>query len=126
MIQKILDFASKPQVQQLLAFILQKVFLLIQIHYFLAFPYGCKVIQKIIQNKLLPMNAALTAPILQNAVTLSECQFGNYIIQSLLKRSDFPEKSLLIDRLLNAVIHLSKNKFASNVIEKCLSLLTGA
>ncbi|KAK6139731.1 hypothetical protein DH2020_026524 [Rehmannia glutinosa] len=71
-------------------------------------PYGCRVIQFIVDE------------ILDSVCSLAQDQYGNYVTQHVLERGKPHERSQIIEKLAGSIVQLSQHKFASNVVEKCL------
>uniref|UniRef100_A0A8B9L931 Pumilio homolog 1 n=1 Tax=Astyanax mexicanus TaxID=7994 RepID=A0A8B9L931_ASTMX len=95
-------------------------------------PYGCRVIQRILEHCL----PEQTLPILeelhqhteqlvqvQNTLVSSvKCdQYGNYVIQHVLEHGRAEDKSKIVSEIRGNVLGLSQHKFASNVVEKCVT-----
>ncbi|OAG31327.1 pumilio RNA-binding family [Nematocida displodere] len=80
--------------------------------------YGCRVIQRIFENSKGCSEAIDT--IINNAKTLVEDQYGNYVIQHILEKGTDAHKKKIIADLADKVAEHSTHKFASNVMEKCV------
>ncbi|KAF3970750.1 hypothetical protein CMV_005575 [Castanea mollissima] len=90
-------------------------------------PYGCRVIQRILEHCHDPK----TQQIMMDEILLSVCmlaqdQYGNYVVQHVLEHGKPHERSSIITKLTGQIVQMSQQKFASNVIEKCLSFGTAA
>ncbi|KAK4803838.1 hypothetical protein SAY86_003655 [Trapa natans] len=93
---------------------------------------GCTVLSQIINNVPDPiingsewMNHMLVIQaIAQNAKRLAYDQFGNYPMQSLLGRRNPYINTIILNQLKGEFYQLSSNKFGSNVVEKCLLMVT--
>lgn len=85
-----------------------------------AHPYGCRVIQRVLEY----CNPAHTEPILsevlRNASHLTRDQYGNYVIQHVLNRENPAQVSHIVKCVKGNMLSLSQHKFASNVVERCL------
>jgi hypothetical protein len=57
--------------------------------------------------------------LLQQAIPLSKCQFGNYVMQHIVTKCK-EERRQVFDTFLMHVQELSTNKYASNVMEKAI------
>ncbi|OQR88901.1 hypothetical protein THRCLA_10036 [Thraustotheca clavata] len=83
-------------------------------------PYGCRVIQRVLEN----CSEAQMAPILKEihdcCCLLVEDQYGNYVIQHVLEHGQPCERAMVINKVYPDIVRFSYHKFASNVIEKCL------
>ncbi|GAB2212480.1 hypothetical protein Droror1_Dr00020450 [Drosera rotundifolia] len=85
-------------------------------------PYGCRVIQRILEHCLDPK----TQQVVMDEIMLSVCmlaqdQYGNYVVQHVLEHGKPHERSAIISKLTGKIVLMSQQKFASNVIEKCLT-----
>lgn len=111
-------------------------------------PYGCRVIQRILEHCTAEQTAPILAELHAHTDQLIQDQFGNYVIQHVLGEYFFlivfevffdewflfvclehgkPEdKSQLISSVRGKVLALSQHKFASNVVEKCVTHATRA
>ena len=87
-------------------------------------PFGCRVIQKILESS--PENkvwickpwiysfkvAPMLRKLMNKAIECCQCQYGNYIMQHLLERGPQAEKDMLLEILKKNFVKLSMNKFA--------------
>ncbi|KAH6827231.1 hypothetical protein C2S53_000751 [Perilla frutescens var. hirtella] len=88
-------------------------------------PYGCRVIQRVLEHCGSPKTQTLVMnEILQYVCMLAQDQYGNYVIQHVLEHGKPSERSAIITQLIGKIVEMSQQKFASNVIEKCLSFGT--
>lgn len=84
-------------------------------------PYGCRVLQRILEHCMEEKKTAALDEISKSHKTLLDDQYGNYVIQHVLqfgRQSD--RQSILGIVVENGLLTLSKQKFASNVVEKLL------
>ena len=84
-------------------------------------PYGCRVLQRILEHCVEEKKTAALDEISKCHKTLLDDQYGNYVIQHVLqfgRQSD--RESILHIVVENGLLSLSKQKFASNVVEKLL------
>lgn len=84
-------------------------------------PYGCRVLQRILEHCIEPKKSRALDEISKCHKTLLDDQYGNYVIQHVLqfgRRSD--RDSVLEIVVENGLLLLSRQKFASNVVEKLL------
>lgn len=84
-------------------------------------PYGCRVLQRILEHCVETKKTAALDEISKCHKTLLDDQYGNYVIQHVLqfgRQSD--RESILHIVVENGLLSLSKQKFASNVVEKLL------
>ncbi|XP_042044040.1 pumilio homolog 1-like [Salvia splendens] len=85
-------------------------------------PYGCRVIQRVLEHCDSPKTQAVVMEEIMNSVCmLAQDQYGNYVIQHVLGHGKPSERSAIIHQLIGKIVEMSQQKFASNVIEKCLS-----
>ncbi|XP_049822940.1 pumilio homolog 2-like isoform X2 [Aethina tumida] len=89
-------------------------------------PYGCRVIQRILEHCTPEQTAPILAELHQHTDQLIQDQFGNYVIQHVLEHGKPEDKSQLINNVRGKVLVLSQHKFASNVVEKCVTHATRA
>ncbi|KAK9904800.1 hypothetical protein WJX75_002758 [Coccomyxa subellipsoidea] len=90
-------------------------------------PYGCRVVQRILEKcTLTDYKHRLVETVTENALELSKDTYGNYVIQHSLAYGTFDQKVEIIHRLQSHIVELSTHKFASNVVEKCLEYGTRA
>ncbi|CAH9094252.1 unnamed protein product [Cuscuta europaea] len=87
-----------------------------------AHPYGCRVIQRVLEHCKDPQTQSkVMEEILASVSTLAQDQYGNYVIQHVLEHGKPHERSIIIQELAGKIVHMSQQKFASNVVEKCLT-----
>jgi len=93
-------------------------------------PYGCRVIQRLLEccstdphchQKLMP----LLNEILQHVLLLSRDQYGNYVIQHVLSHGPSQARSSIVEYVCQNMLQMSKHKFSSNVVEKCFMYALG-
>lgn len=83
--------------------------------------YGCRVIQRILENCEEQQTKLIIDFILADISILTKDQFGNYVIQHILEQGKTQEdKNRIVKSIKGKVIEMSNHKFASNVVEKCL------
>ncbi|XP_047313825.1 pumilio homolog 1-like [Impatiens glandulifera] len=84
-------------------------------------PYGCRVIQRILEHCKDPMTQSkVMVEILGSVSMLAQDQYGNYVVQHVLEQGNDSERSTIIRELAVNIVQMSQQKFASNVVEKCL------
>ncbi|XP_039041530.1 pumilio homolog 2-like isoform X2 [Hibiscus syriacus] len=87
-----------------------------------AHPYGCRVIQRILEHCKDPKTQSkVMDEILGSVSLLAQDQYGNYVIQHVLEHGKPHERSIIIKELAGKIVQMSRQKFASNVVEKCLT-----
>ncbi|KAF5744585.1 Pumilio 2 isoform 1 [Tripterygium wilfordii] len=85
-------------------------------------PYGCRVIQRILEHCEDPgTQSKVMDEILGSVSMLAQDQYGNYVVQHVLEHGKSHERSAIIKELAGKIVQMSQQKFASNVVEKCLA-----
>ncbi|GAB2299777.1 hypothetical protein Dimus_033832 [Dionaea muscipula] len=85
-------------------------------------PYGCRVIQRILEHCHDPKTQHIVMDeIMQAVCMLAQDQYGNYVVQHVLEHGKPHERAAIITKLTGKIVQMSQQKFASNVIEKCLT-----
>ncbi|KAK6234890.1 hypothetical protein SCA6_010227 [Theobroma cacao] len=85
-------------------------------------PYGCRVIQRILEHCKDPKTQSkVMDEILGSVSMLAQDQYGNYVVQHVLEHGKPHERSIIIKELAGKIVQMSQQKFASNVVEKCLT-----
>uniref|UniRef100_A0A2P2MFU7 Uncharacterized protein MANES_01G170300 n=1 Tax=Rhizophora mucronata TaxID=61149 RepID=A0A2P2MFU7_RHIMU len=85
-------------------------------------PYGCRVIQRILEHCKDPKTQSKVMDEILVAVSmLAQDQYGNYVVQHVLEHGKPHERSAIIKELAGKIVQMSQQKFASNVVEKCLT-----
>ncbi|KAK4791541.1 hypothetical protein SAY86_031954 [Trapa natans] len=86
-------------------------------------PYGCRVIQRVLEQCKDPKTQEKVMDEILGAVSLlAQDQYGNYVIQQhVLEHGKPGERSSIIEELAGKIVQMSQQKFASNVVEKCLT-----
>lgn len=82
--------------------------------------HGCCVLQRCIDHASGEQKAWLIRQISNNAFTLVQDPFGNYVVQYILDLNESVFTEPLVAMFQGRVSQLSRQKFSSNVIEKCL------
>lgn len=82
--------------------------------------YGCRVIQKFLENSKGDKLKLILKRLLEMVVPLCKCQFGNYIMQYIVEHGPVEEKNAVLATVKGNFIALSLDKFASNVVEKAI------
>lgn len=84
-------------------------------------PYGCRVLQRILEHCPEPKKSDALDEIKKCHKTLLDDQYGNYVIQHVLQFGRSSDRDSLLDIVVaNGLLILSRQKFASNVVEKLL------
>ncbi|XP_038992752.1 pumilio homolog 2-like [Hibiscus syriacus] len=85
-------------------------------------PYGCRVIQRILEHCMDPKTQnKVMDEILGSVSMLAQDQYGNYVVQHVLEHGKPHEQSIIIKELAGKIVQIRQQKFASNVVEKCLT-----
>ncbi|KAL4571090.1 hypothetical protein LXL04_017840 [Taraxacum kok-saghyz] len=85
-------------------------------------PYGCRVIQRVLEHCEDPKTQSKVMDEILNCVSmLAQDQYGNYVVQHVLEHGKPNERSIIIQELAGKIVQMSQQKFASNVVEKCLT-----
>ncbi|KAL5082539.1 hypothetical protein RYX36_010960 [Vicia faba] len=85
-------------------------------------PYGCRVIQRVLEHCEDPSTQQKVMDEILGAVSmLAQDQYGNYVVQHVLEHGKPHERSTIIKELAGNIVQMSQQKFASNVVEKCLT-----
>lgn len=82
--------------------------------------YGCRVIQKFLENNKGDKLKLILKKLLDMVVPLCKCQFGNYIMQYIVEKGPNEEKNAVLSIVKDNFVSLSLDKFASNVVEKTI------
>jgi len=84
-------------------------------------PYGCRVLQRILEHCVERQKSAALEKINECLRTLFDDQYGNYVIQHVLQFGRVKDRDMVLEMVVeNGLLKLSRQKFASNVIEKLL------
>nr|XP_023690481.1 pumilio homolog 2 [Paramormyrops kingsleyae] len=84
-------------------------------------PYGCRVIQRILEHCTQDQTLPILEELHQHTEQLVQDQYGNYVIQHVLEHGRAEDKSKIVAEIRGKVLALSQHKFASNVVEKCVT-----
>ena len=82
--------------------------------------HGCCVLQRCIDHASGYQKAQLISQITENAFSLVQDPFGNYVLQYIVDLAEPVFTNPLCYSFQHSIPSLSKQKFSSNVIEKCL------
>lgn len=80
--------------------------------------HGCCVLQRCIDHANDHQRERIVNEIIQNALSLVQDPFGNYVVQYVLDLGIMYYSEMLIVRFIEHICLLSVQKFSSNVIEK--------
>ena len=87
-------------------------------------PYGCRVIQRILEYCKPHDRAAVLEELHQCASMLIIDQYGNYVTQHIIQHGKREDRAKMIKIISPNLLALSKHKFASNVVEKSIQFGT--
>lgn len=91
-----------------------------QVHRLAAHPYGCRVIQRMLEHCTEPDRRAILEELHACSTSLIPDQFGNYVIQHVIGNGEEHDKARIISIVISQLLVFSKHKFASNVVEKSI------
>ena len=97
-----------------------------QVHGLATHPYGCRVIQRMLEHCEEPARAVLLEELHSCASNLIVDQYGNYVTQHVIEHGRAEDRAKIISLITAQLIHFSKHKFASNVVEKSIQFGTDA
>jgi len=92
-----------------------------QIYHLSTHPYGCRVIQRLLEHCSEDQRESILEEILTHSDELCKNQYGNYVIQHVLIHGSPWHRGRIVSSLRGRVVVLAKHKFASNVVEKCFA-----
>lgn len=91
-----------------------------QVHPLATHPYGCRVVQRLLEHCPEPARASILEELHACAPSLIVDQYGNYVAQHVIEHGRPEDRQKLINLTLEQLISNSKHKFASNVVERCI------
>ena len=91
-----------------------------QVHTLATHPYGCRVIQRMLEYCTPQDQASVLKELFACAQMLIIDQYGNYVVQHVISQGKPEDQAELIALVTNQVLALSKHKFASNVVERSI------
>lgn len=86
--------------------------------------YGCRIIQRLLENAELESIAGILDPIVEATDKLSKDKHANYVIQCILERGRLQDKIRIVKLITEKVLEFAKNKVSSNVVERCFEITT--
>ena len=95
-----------------------------QVHVLAAHPYGCRVIQRILEYCKPHDQAMILEELHQCSSMLITDQYGNYVTQHVIQHGKPEDRAKVIKIVTAQLLTLSKHKFASNVVEKSIQFGT--
>ena len=91
-----------------------------QVHGLATHPYGCRVVQRMLEHCRGPSRKQLLEELHACAPSLIVDQYGNYVTQHVIEHGDTEDRLKIINFITAQLIMFSKHKFASNVVEKSI------
>jgi mRNA-binding protein PUF3 len=91
-----------------------------QVHTLATHPYGCRVIQRMLEYCSEKDQASVLEELFACASMLIIDQYGNYVVQHVIQHGKTNDSARLIKIVTVQLLTLSKHKFASNVVEKSI------
>jgi mRNA-binding protein PUF3 len=91
-----------------------------QVHTLATHPYGCRVIQRMLEYCSEKDQAAVLEELHLCASMLITDQYGNYVMQHVIEHGKPEDRAKIIRIVTSSLLALSKHKFASNVVEKTI------
>lgn len=95
-----------------------------QVNILATHPYGCRVIQRILEYCKPHDQVAVLEELHQCASMLITDQYGNYVTQHVIQHGKPEDRAKIIKIVTGQLLTLSKHKFASNVVEKSIQFGT--
>ncbi|KAJ1724255.1 hypothetical protein LPJ53_001468 [Coemansia erecta] len=87
---------------------------------------GCCVFQRCIDFSTDKQKLQLVNVVIEEALSLVQDPFGNYVVQYVLELGIMEYSEPLIQRFVDHICGLSVQKFSSNVMEKCIRIASAA
>lgn len=75
-------------------------------------PYGCRIIQRILEHCTPEQTAPILEELHQHTDRLLIDQYGNYVIQHVLEHGRAEDRGRILAQVKNRVLTLSQHKFA--------------
>lgn len=75
-------------------------------------PYGCRVIQRILEHCTKEQITPIMEELHQTTERLVQDQYGNYVVQHVLEHGSHDDKSKIVAEIRGKVLVLSQHKFA--------------
>jgi pumilio RNA-binding family len=89
---------------------------ILQVYNLSTHPYGCRVIQRILEHCTLEQTTLVLGEIHDQTERLVMDQYGNYVIQHVLEHGRPEDKSKIIHCIQGKVLMYSQHKFARSVV----------
>ena len=91
-----------------------------QVHGLATHPYGCRVVQRMLEHCRNPSRKQLLEELHACAPSLIVDQYGNYVTQHVIEHGGLEDRAKIITLITAQLVTFSKHKFASNVVEKSI------
>jgi len=75
-------------------------------------PYGCRIIQRILEHCLPEQTSGLLEEMHEHTERLLHDQYGNYVVQHVLEHGRAEDRSRIVAQVRGKVLPLSQHKFA--------------
>ena len=75
-------------------------------------PYGCRVIQRILEHCTAEQKASVLGELHEHTERLVQDQYGNYVVQHVLENGNPDDKGRIIATITGKVLVYSQHKFA--------------
>ncbi|KAI1857585.1 uncharacterized protein JN550_013154 [Neoarthrinium moseri] len=95
-----------------------------QINNLAAHNYGCRVVQRMLEQGTEEERRDLMDEVHACAPQLITDQYGNYVAQHIVQHGSDKDRARTISLVIDQLIEYSIHKFASNVVEKCVEFGT--
>jgi len=86
--------------------------LVIQVFNLSTHPYGCRIIQRILEHCLPEQTTGLLEEMHEHTERLLHDQYGNYVVQHVLEHGRAEDRSRIVTQVRGKVLPLSQHKFA--------------
>lgn len=86
--------------------------MLFQVYALSTHPYGCRVIQRILEHCLPDQTMPILAEMHDQTERLVQDQYGNYVIQHVLEHGTPEDRNKIVMQLRGHILPLSQHKFA--------------
>jgi hypothetical protein len=84
-------------------------------------PYGCRVVQRVLEHCCNSQKHAVLNELLEGGVDkLVKDQYGNYVVQHIIQYGRPADRAVVVMLIRSDLFRFAQHKFASNVVEKCV------
>jgi hypothetical protein len=108
-IQQAIQYTSSPAAMQFIPEALYRHIYNLSCH-----PFGCRVIQRLIEYCVDSAKDSIISEILLHLEDLCRNQYGNYVIQHCLMYANNRAKNLIVNYVKSRILQLSKHNFSNN------------